>query len=130
MPTFLFVSSVERLKCSLKIIIADVPCTGSGTWARTPEQLKYFSKKSIDEYAGLQKKIVKNASLQLAAGGYLLYITCSVFKKENEDNVDFFSQNTELELIESGYLKGYEMQADTLFAAIFKKRFIKDRNNQ
>lgn len=109
------------LKIQPEIIIADVPCSGSGTWARTPEQLKYFSQKSIDQYAELQKKIVKNASQQLASGGHFLYITCSVFKKENEGNVDFFSQNTNLELIESGYLKGYEIQADTLFAAIFKK---------
>ncbi|MEO6813871.1 MAG: Fmu (Sun) domain-containing protein, partial [Ginsengibacter sp.] len=32
-------------------IIADVPCTGSGTWARTPDQLNFFSKKSIQKYA-------------------------------------------------------------------------------
>jgi 16S rRNA (cytosine967-C5)-methyltransferase len=114
-------SAALQLKNQPEIIIADVPCSGSGTWARTPEQLKYFSKKSIDQYAALQKSIVKNASEQLAPGGYFLYITCSVFKKENEENVQFFSQNTGLKLIESTYLEGYEMQADTLFAAIFKK---------
>jgi 16S rRNA (cytosine967-C5)-methyltransferase len=114
-------SAALQLKNQPEIIIADVPCSGSGTWARTPEQLKYFSKKSIDQYAALQKSIVKNASEQLAFGGYFLYITCSVFKKENEENVQFFSQNTGLKLIESTYLEGYETQADTLFAAIFKK---------
>jgi len=102
-------------------IIADVPCSGSGTWARTPEQLHFFSKKKIEEYSVLQQKIVSNAIKYLNENGYLLYITCSVFKKENEQNVDFFQKNLNLQLIKSEYLKGYEMQADTLFAALFKR---------
>lgn len=103
------------------LIIADVPCSGSGTWARTPEQLTYFSEKRIAKYASLQKKIVKNAIVKLKAGGYFLYITCSVFKMENEENVDFIHEQLHLKLVESRYLKGYEIQADTLFAALFIK---------
>jgi 16S rRNA (cytosine967-C5)-methyltransferase len=103
------------------LIIADVPCSGSGTWGRTPEQLSYFSKKSISKYALLQQKIVQNATAKLKAGGYFLYITCSVFKMENEENVDFIQEQLHLKLIENRYLKGYEMQADTLFAALFSK---------
>lgn len=107
---------------SFDLIIADVPCTGSGTWARTPEQLHFFSKKEIERYVLLQQKIVGNANKSLVAGGYLLYITCSVFKKENEENVAFIQQNLSLELIKSQYLKGYEIQADTLFVALFKNK--------
>lgn len=103
------------------IIIADVPCTGSGTWSRTPEQLNFFLKKSIRKYALLQQNIIKNASKFLNSGSYFLYITCSVFKKENEENVAFIQDELQLQLVESKYLKGYEMQADTLFAALFKK---------
>ena len=107
---------------SMDLIIADVPCSGSGTWARTPEQLHFFSKKKIEEYSTLQQKIVSNASEWLKENGYLLYITCSVFKKENEENVVFFQKNLNLQFIKSEYLKGYKMQADTLFAALFKKK--------
>lgn len=103
------------------LIIADVPCSGSGTWARTPEQLYFFTKKKIDDYAVLQQKIVSNAISVLNENGYLLYITCSVFKKENEDNTDFIQRNLNLQLIKSEYLQGDKMQADTLFAALFKK---------
>ncbi|MGN6533693.1 MAG: Fmu (Sun) domain-containing protein [Ginsengibacter sp.] len=102
-------------------IIADVPCSGSGTWARIPEQMHFFSKKEIEEYSILQQKIVSNAIEYLNENGCLLYITCSVFKKENEENVAFFQENLNLQLIKYEYLKGYEMQADTLFAALFKK---------
>jgi 16S rRNA (cytosine967-C5)-methyltransferase len=113
---------LERIKGRqyFDVIIADVPCSGSGTWARTPEQLTFFDKKEIKKYAELQQKIVTNALPYLKKNGYLLYITCSVFKKENEENVDFFQKNLNLSLIKSEYLKGYEMQADPLFAALFK----------
>lgn len=102
------------------LIIADVPCSGSGTWSRTPEQLNFFREEEIKRYADLQKKLVTNAVKFLDQNGYLVYITCSVFKKENEDVVDFISKDLSLELIESKYLKGYEMQADTMFVTIFK----------
>ncbi|MEO6452790.1 MAG: Fmu (Sun) domain-containing protein [Ginsengibacter sp.] len=101
------------------LIIADVPCTGSGTWARTPEQLFYFDKNQIKKYSALQKQIVTNVILHLKPGGYLLYITCSVFKKENEEVVDFIREKFPMNLIKTELLKGYEMKADTLFAALF-----------
>jgi 16S rRNA (cytosine967-C5)-methyltransferase len=57
----------------------------------------------------------------LKKNGWLLYITCSVFKKENEDVVEFTRSNSGLELIEMELLKGYEEKADTMFAALFKR---------
>ncbi|MEO8109673.1 MAG: Fmu (Sun) domain-containing protein [Ginsengibacter sp.] len=109
---------------SFELIIADVPCSGSGTWARTPEQLRFFKEEAIDRYALLQKNIIKNVTPHLQDNGILLYITCSVFKKENEDNVDFIAKTFQLHLLEAEYLKGYEMQADTLFVAVFRKESI------
>ena len=99
-------------------IICDAPCTGSGTWSRTPEQLFYFKKASIEKYAALQKKIIQNIVPALKPGGHLLYITCSVFKKENEDVVKYAEENFNLELKRMELLKGYEIKADTLFAAL------------
>ncbi len=104
------------------IIICDAPCTGSGTWSRTPEQLAFFKKEKINEYALLQKKISSNALQHLQAGGLFFYITCSVFKKENEEVVAFLQKEFSLELLQMKYLKGYHQQADTLFVAVFKKK--------
>lgn len=104
-----------------EIIICDVPCTGSGTWGRTPEQLAFFKPVKIETYAQLQKKIALQAADYLNEEGLFFYITCSVFKKENEENVKAILNETKLHLLESKYIKGLTQKADTLFVAVFKK---------
>jgi 16S rRNA (cytosine967-C5)-methyltransferase len=105
---------------SFQLIIADLPCTGSGTWGRTPERLSFFDEKEIDYYQQLQKKIITNVLPCLQKNGYLLYITCSVFKKENEDMMDFISASGAT-VVKAEVLKGYQIKADTMFAALMRK---------
>jgi 16S rRNA (cytosine967-C5)-methyltransferase len=51
--------------------------------------------------------------------GLFLYITCSIFRRENEDVVNFIEENTRMKLNKIEYLKGYTRKADTLFSALF-----------
>lgn len=102
------------------LIIADVPCSGSGTWGRTPEYLSFFQQSSIETYSSLQKQIVRNAATFLKQGGWFLYITCSVFKKENEENAEWIKSELDLQLVQQQLIKGYTYKADTMFAALFK----------
>ncbi len=106
------------------LIICDVPCTGSGTWSRTPEQLAYFKNEAIDQYARRQNAIASNAANYLKPGGLLFYITCSVFKKENETVVQSLLKDSSLKLLNQQYLQGYEMQADTMFVAVLQSTVI------
>ncbi|MBL7748131.1 MAG: Fmu (Sun) domain-containing protein [Chitinophagaceae bacterium] len=116
------ISKQENLPSSFfDIIIADVPCTGSGTWGRTPEQLYYFDTEKAEEYAALQKRIAGTAVTHLQNGGYFLYITCSVFKKENEEAVDYLKEKFHLQLVKMEVLKGYDKKADTMFAALLQR---------
>jgi 16S rRNA (cytosine967-C5)-methyltransferase len=104
------------------LVIADVPCTGSGTWGRTPEQLVYFNEAKTAQYAWVQKNIACNVIASIKKDGYLLYITCSVFKKENEDNIVFLLKEFPLELIDMHTIIGYNNKADTMFAALLRKQ--------
>ncbi|WEK35726.1 MAG: Fmu (Sun) domain-containing protein [Candidatus Pseudobacter hemicellulosilyticus] len=106
------------------LIIADVPCTGSGTWGRTPDQLFFFAPEGIRSYSERQKKIVQAALRQLAPGGYFLYITCSVFREENEDMIAFIQANSTLQLVKKELFTGYQRKADTLFAALFQSNTV------
>jgi 16S rRNA (cytosine967-C5)-methyltransferase len=103
------------------LVICDAPCSGSGTWGRTPEQLYFITKERIEYYTSLQKKIAGNIAKAVKKGGYLLYITCSVYKEENEAVVEFIKQTTSFQLIKSSVLEGYDKRADTMFGALFAK---------
>ncbi|HRO44427.1 methyltransferase domain-containing protein [Agriterribacter sp.] len=100
------------------LIICDAPCSGSGTWARTPEQLYFWKEENILHYTTLQKKILTNIVPFIKPGGHLLYITCSVFKEENEAMVNEIKEKFKLQLLKMEVLKGYDKKADTLFAAL------------
>ena len=113
--------SLFTIPHSPDLIIADVPCSGSGTWSRTPEQLYYFDTVAIQRYSSLQKKIVSRVWEKLQPGGHFLYITCSVFREENEAVVNFMQQQFSLQAVKMELLKGYDKQADTMFAALLKK---------
>ncbi|HKR03588.1 MAG TPA: RsmB/NOP family class I SAM-dependent RNA methyltransferase [Bacteroidia bacterium] len=103
-------------------IIADVPCSGSGTWSRTPEMLTCFDESELEEYSNTQKEILKNISPYLKKGKPLIYITCSVFKNENENIVEFAVNALGFQLNKMELIKGYDKKADTLFVARLIKK--------
>jgi 16S rRNA (cytosine967-C5)-methyltransferase len=69
-------------------VLADVPCSGTGTLARNPE-IKWRLK--LEDLADLQERqlaILRSAMAQVAPGGRLIYSTCSLEREENEDVID------------------------------------------
>jgi 16S rRNA (cytosine967-C5)-methyltransferase len=115
------VSSPLQKNTVYDLVIADVPCTGSGTWARTPEQLYFFDAAAVEQYAAKQKQILNTVTTAVIPGGFLLYITCSVFRQENEEAVQFLQSEKGLTLVEMKTITGYPHQADTLFAALLQR---------
>ncbi|MBI3883864.1 MAG: hypothetical protein HY305_06580 [Sphingobacteriales bacterium] len=103
------------------IILCDVPCSGSGTWSRTPEQLCFFKESEIERYSIRQKQIISNVIPSLKENGLLIYITCSVFAKENEGVVSFLQEKFNLKVLQQEILKGYNKKADSMFVAILSK---------
>lgn len=103
-------------------IILDAPCTGSGTWGRTPEMLTFFEERKINQFSTIQKAIVNNVVKYLKPGKPLIYITCSAFFEENEDIVKHIIENLPLELESMELIKGYDRNADTMFVARLIKK--------
>jgi len=116
----LSVSKEYVASSSFDLVICDAPCSGSGTWARTPEELYFFEAKQINTFRTLQKKIVANVVSAVKPGGFFLYITCSVFQHENEE-VAGYCTSFGLQLVKKELIIGYDKKADTMFAALFKK---------
>lgn len=123
LPTqkLVFDDSIHISKPVFDSIICDVPCSGSGTWRRNPEMLSAFSDTDLNDYSLKQRSIAKNAAAFLKTGGKLIYLTCSVFKEENELNARVIAENTGLKLISEEYCGGYEKDADFIFRAVFSK---------
>ncbi|MHB8206834.1 RsmB/NOP family class I SAM-dependent RNA methyltransferase [Mucilaginibacter sp.] len=98
-------------------IILDAPCSGSGTWGRTPEMIAQFHPSKIEFFQRLQKSIASNVARFIKPGKPIIYITCSAFKGENEDVVNYLVKELGLKLEEQMVLTGYENKADTMFVA-------------
>ncbi|MBI2679024.1 MAG: 16S rRNA (cytosine(967)-C(5))-methyltransferase RsmB [Candidatus Koribacter versatilis] len=69
-------------------VLADVPCSGTGTLARNPEIKWRLKPEKLAELHALQVAILSAALDQLVAGGKLVYSTCSLEREEDEDVVE------------------------------------------
>ncbi len=103
------------------LIICDVPCSGSGTWARTPEQYHFFKEESLKTMCARQLKITSNVVPFLRPGGTLAYITCSVFEEENEAIVSAIAGNHDLQVTSIKLIDGTKSGADSMFVALLQK---------
>lgn len=102
-------------------VLCDAPCSGSGTWARTPEQYFYFEKESLKYFQERQLAIAANTLPFLKEGGRLAYVTCSVFREENEAVADLLVEKFGLKLVSRQLINGMRQKADTLFVAVLEK---------
>ncbi len=71
-------------------VLCDVPCSGSGTWRRDPEAKWRLTSERLAELGTIQAEILDRAAQLVAPGGRLIYMTCSLFGVENEDQISAF----------------------------------------
>lgn len=69
-------------------VLADVPCSGTGTLARNPEIKWRLTLEDLDDLQLRQIAILRSATAQVATGGRLVYATCSLETEENEDVIE------------------------------------------
>lgn len=73
-----------------RAILADAPCSGSGSWRRAPEAKWTFTPERLAELTRVQDDILQRCAALCAPGGVLGYATCSVLEAENEARVTAF----------------------------------------
>lgn len=82
-------------------VLADVPCSGTGTLARNPEIKWRLTLDDLAELHARQLAILRSALAQVAPGGRLIYSTCSLEKEENEDVIEqALSDNNSFRLLD------------------------------
>jgi 16S rRNA (cytosine967-C5)-methyltransferase len=89
----------ERVECRLAdathlkeedafdAVLADVPCSGTGTLGRNPEIRHRLRVEDLPRQAERQRAILRSALQAVRAGGHVLYSTCSLEPEENEQVV-------------------------------------------
>jgi len=103
------------------LIIADVPCSATGTIKRNPDIKINRLESDIEKFVQLQRKIVINLFDLLEEGKYMVYITCSMLHDENQNNIKWFINK----------IKGFKLikelqilpdkKSDSLYYALIQK---------
>jgi 16S rRNA (cytosine967-C5)-methyltransferase len=115
-------------------VLIDAPCTGTGTLRRNPEIKWRLGLDDIGRLADIQSVLLERGARWLAAGGKLIYSTCSVEREENEEVVQrFLDANAQFRLLKTdapiacltaeGFVRTFPHQhgTDGFFAAVIEK---------
>lgn len=98
------VSSTKVIKRQLEsadALLLDVPCSGSGVIKRHPDTKWKWREQATREVEELQRSLLQRYSQMVRPGGRIVYATCSVLPRENQNQVRWFlSENTQWSLKE------------------------------
>lgn len=114
---------VKKHQAIADVVLVDAPCTGTGTWRRSPDSRWNLSADKLSNLQALQASILSNASRLVKPGGRLIYATCSLLESENEQQIaQFLSNNAEFSRLSLTLPQGLDGQAENsemrLFSAV------------
>lgn len=102
-------------------ILCDVPCSGLGVIGRKPD-IKYKSEQNFETLSEIQLKILNTSAEYLKQSGRIVYSTCTLRKKENDDVVErFLSQNPDFRLKHKKTLFPHIDGTDGFFVAVIER---------
>lgn len=102
-------------------VLADVPCSGTGTLRRNPDLKLRFSKKDLEELVEIQREIVAEALRYLKRNGSLVYATCSILAEENENQIAYFEEMLGLKCTQTLKILPRSGSGDGFFAACLQR---------
>ncbi len=120
------IKTVTRLPETHKkfdFVVVDAPCTGTGTWRRTPDMRWNITENQIQSIVKTQAEILNQAAEYVKNGHYLAYITCSLTRDENELQTEHFLKTHPrfLAVREKRY-SPFLTQTDGFYLSIMQKR--------
>ncbi len=113
--------TLKKLFGKMDWVLVDVPCTGTGTLRRNPDQKEKIDAGMVEELVVKQRTIVAEAVRYLKPTGKLVYATCSLLPQENEQQVEHFLKTLPLQLEKPPLSLFPTAEHDGFFAAIFTK---------
>lgn len=103
--------------------LIDAPCSGSGTWRRSPDAKFRLTPEKLQQLNQTQAEILETAYKHTKTGGRIIYITCSVLADENENIVqDFIAKHSDVSFADHQQLWLKKMESAYPFN---EKRFIR-----
>ncbi|HET6389379.1 RsmB/NOP family class I SAM-dependent RNA methyltransferase [Hyphomicrobium sp.] len=88
-------ASVDALGPRFDIVLADAPCTGTGTWRRRPDAKWKVKPEALTARMAEQQSVLKRAAALVKPGGRLVYATCSLLPEENTGQIARFLADNE-----------------------------------
>ncbi|MFN4153416.1 MAG: RsmB/NOP family class I SAM-dependent RNA methyltransferase [Paracoccaceae bacterium] len=83
-------TEVPEALAPFDLILADAPCSGSGSWRRDPQGKWALTPDRLAQIGTVQDAILDRLASMVASGGVLAYATCSLLRVENEDRIAAF----------------------------------------
>ena len=111
----------DKFDIKADAVLCDVPCSGLGVISKKPE-IKYKTLDEISKLPELQAKILLSCADYVKPGGTLVYSTCTLNKKENEEITDrFLRENKNFERVETKTFFPFDGKIDGFFLAKMKR---------
>jgi 16S rRNA (cytosine967-C5)-methyltransferase len=82
--------TLADIKASADLVLIDAPCTGTGTWRRNPDAKWRMRPGALEIRLKDQAEVLDRAASLVKPGGRITYVTCSVLRAENNDQVSAF----------------------------------------
>ena len=87
----------HKAKLTFDLILCDVPCSGEGMFRKDADSIGEWSAENVEKCWRLQREIVADAWACLRDGGHLIYSTCTLNTKENEENIRWMMEELDAE---------------------------------
>ena len=104
--------NVTGLEKKFDLVLIDAPCSGIGTWSRSPDSKFSFSPKKLQELINIQAELLLKGSLMVAPGGKLAYVVCSFLPEEGVDQIKKFKKEVKPDFSEISLTNIWQ---DTIF---------------